>query len=77
MCVRRRGIADRQVDFHFARRRDGSPKELKGALGGRCMVPDEQQQQALQQRIAQVCVQLGARVSTHLNKFNPFGCMRV
>jgi hypothetical protein len=52
----RRGIEDGQPDFSFAKRSDGTLKEMKGALGGLRVVPGEQNEQELKQLIAEVRV---------------------
>lgn len=57
MCLCRQGVADGQADFDFARRSDGTMKEMQGALGGLCVVSGKQHEKALKQLIEQVCAQ--------------------
>lgn len=52
--VCRRGVAHGHAGFGFATRSDGSPKVVKGALGGGRMVSGKQREDAVKQRIAQV-----------------------
>lgn len=61
MCPRRQGLADGEADFSFAKRSDGTPKNMQGMLGGLRMVSGEQHEKELEQRILQVCVRI-ARV---------------
>ncbi len=56
MCLCRQGIADGEPDFSFAKRSDGTLREMKGALGDLRMVSGEQNEQEVKQHIAKVCV---------------------
>lgn len=54
LYLRRLGVADGETDFDFAKRSDGSPKELLGAVGGLRMVSGKQNELALKLRVAKV-----------------------
>ena len=56
MCLCRQGIADGEADFSFAKRNDGTVKEMKGALGGLRVVPSQRHGEGLLQRIEEVWV---------------------
>lgn len=54
LCLCRAGAAGDEEDFKFARRSDGKLKEVKGALGGSCVVSSAKEQRKVMRMIKAV-----------------------